>query len=88
MPWYVPYVPETIKKKVCVYLLQRYLGQFFEEKLTVDQLTVDLYNGTGTVTNVSLDVQVSCSVVYCFPGDCQRLIFTNGTCLFIILFSY
>lgn len=64
MPWYVPYVPEKIKKKVCVYLLQRYLGQFFEEKLTVDQLTVDLYNGTGTVANVSLDVQVSCLDIY------------------------
>ncbi|XP_011303463.1 autophagy-related protein 2 homolog B [Fopius arisanus] len=51
-PW-----PEGIKKRACRYLLQRYLGQFLEEKLTLDQLTVDLYNGTGRVTNVSLDVQ-------------------------------
>ncbi|XP_076166580.1 autophagy-related 2 isoform X3 [Ptiloglossa arizonensis] len=48
---------EGIKKRACRYLLQRYLGQFLEEKLTLDQLTVDLYNGTGRVTNVSLDVQ-------------------------------
>ncbi|KAI4495649.1 hypothetical protein M0802_008484 [Mischocyttarus mexicanus] len=48
---------EGIKKRICRYLLQRYLGQFFEEKLTLDQLTVDLYNGTGRVTNVTLDVQ-------------------------------
>lgn len=46
-----------IKKRACRYLLQRYLGQFLEE-LTLDQLTVDLYNGTGRVVNVSLDVQV------------------------------
>lgn len=58
MPWYLPQVPENIKKRVCIYLLQRYLGQFFEEKLTLDQLSVDLYNGTGTVKNISLDVQV------------------------------
>ncbi|XP_012533981.1 autophagy-related protein 2 homolog B-like [Monomorium pharaonis] len=45
-----------IKKRACRYLLQRYLGQFLEE-LTLDQLTVDLYNGTGRVVNVSLDVQ-------------------------------
>ncbi|XP_011706773.1 PREDICTED: autophagy-related protein 2 homolog B isoform X4 [Wasmannia auropunctata] len=45
-----------IKKRACRYLLQRYLGQFLEE-LTLDQLTVDLYNGTGRVINVSLDVQ-------------------------------
>ncbi|XP_078034719.1 autophagy-related 2 isoform X1 [Augochlora pura] len=51
-PW-----SQGIKKRACRYLLQRYLGQFFEEKLTLDQLTVDLYNGTGRVTNVSLDVQ-------------------------------
>ncbi|CAK9813594.1 Autophagy-related protein 2 homolog B [Anthophora quadrimaculata] len=52
LPW-----SQEIKKRACRYLLQRYLGQFLEEKLTLDQLTVDLYNGTGRVTNVSLDVQ-------------------------------
>ncbi|XP_069689778.1 autophagy-related protein 2 homolog B isoform X2 [Periplaneta americana] len=58
MPWYLglPW-SESIKKRACRYLLQRYLGQFLEEKLTLDQLTVDLYNGTGTVTEVRLDVQ-------------------------------
>ncbi|KOC64737.1 Autophagy-related protein 2 like protein B [Habropoda laboriosa] len=52
LPW-----SQGIKKRACRYLLQRYLGQFLEEKLTLDQLTVDLYNGTGRVTNVRLDVQ-------------------------------
>lgn len=56
MPWYLkfPLKPE----RVCRYLIQRYLGQFFEEKLALDQLSVDLYNGTGTIEKVSLDVQV------------------------------
>ncbi|XP_056630005.1 autophagy-related protein 2 homolog A [Diorhabda sublineata] len=57
MSWYQNILPESIKKNVCAYLLQRYLGQFFEEKLTRDQLNIDLYNGTGTVENISLDVQ-------------------------------
>lgn len=48
---------EGIKNTACRYLLQRYLGQFLEEKLTLDQLTVNLCNGTGSVTNVKLDVQ-------------------------------
>ncbi|KAE8748880.1 hypothetical protein FOCC_FOCC004474 [Frankliniella occidentalis] len=56
MPWFLPW-SESLKKTACRYLLQRYLGQFLEEKLTLDQLTVDLYNGTGTVSDVSLDVQ-------------------------------
>ncbi|XP_071501504.1 autophagy-related protein 2 homolog B-like [Diadema antillarum] len=57
MPWYFPW-PDYIKKKACRYLLQRYVGNFLEEKLTLDQLTVDIYSGTGTVKDVKLDVWV------------------------------
>ncbi|XP_029712827.1 autophagy-related protein 2 homolog A [Aedes albopictus] len=53
MPWYAPW-SNVIKKKVCRFLLQRYLGQFIEEKLSLDQLNVDFYNGTGTVYDVTL----------------------------------
>ncbi|XP_028161137.1 autophagy-related protein 2 homolog A-like isoform X2 [Ostrinia furnacalis] len=56
MVWYLPW-SESIKKRACRYLLQRYLGNFLEEKLTLDQLSVDLYNGTGTVCDVSLDCE-------------------------------
>lgn len=58
MPWYFPW-SESIKKRACRYLLQHYLGDFLKEKLDLDQLTVDLYNGKGTVRNVLLDVWVS-----------------------------
>lgn len=58
MPWYAPW-SNVIKKKVCRFLLQRYLGQFIEEKLSLDQLKVDFYNGTGTVSDVTLYCQVS-----------------------------
>lgn len=57
MSWYVPFA-ENIKKRACRYLLQRYLGQYLEEKLTLDQLTVDLFKGTGSVSDVTLDCQV------------------------------
>ncbi|XP_065067241.1 autophagy-related protein 2 homolog B-like [Rhopilema esculentum] len=55
MPWYFPW-SESIKKRACRYLLQHYLGDFLKEKLTLEQLTVDLYNGKGTVSDVLLDV--------------------------------
>nr|CAI5847822.1 unnamed protein product [Callosobruchus analis] len=58
MPWYHNIVPESIKKNVCACLLQRYFGQFFEEKIRREQLNVDLYNGTGTVEKINLDIQV------------------------------
>ena len=57
MPWYFPW-SDSIKKRACRYLLQHYLGQFLKEKLTLDQLSVDLYNGTGTIHDVLLDVAV------------------------------
>eukprot|EP00794_Sanderia_malayensis_P020264 gene20264-22250_t len=55
MPWYFPW-SESIKKRACRYLLQHYLGDFLKEKLTLEQLTVDLYNGKGTVSDIPLDV--------------------------------
>lgn len=59
MPWYNNIVPENIKKNICVYLLQRYLGKFFEEKITRDQLTLNLSDGRASVEKVHLDVQVN-----------------------------
>lgn len=57
MPWFFT-IPEFIKKRACRYLLQHYLGQFLEEKISLNDLTVDLYNGTGTISNVPLNVDV------------------------------
>ena len=56
MPWFFP---EFLKKRACRYLLQHYLGQFLEEKISLDDLTIDLYNGTGAISNVPLNVEVS-----------------------------
>ncbi|XP_072350535.1 autophagy-related protein 2 homolog B-like isoform X1 [Scyliorhinus torazame] len=52
MPW--PF-PESIKKRACRYLLHRYLDHFLEEKLSLEQLSVDLYQGTGSLSLVPLD---------------------------------
>ncbi|KAL5463584.1 hypothetical protein EMCRGX_G032495 [Ephydatia muelleri] len=54
MPWFFP---EFLKKRACRYLLQHYLGQFLEEKISLDDLTIDLYNGTGAISNVPLNVE-------------------------------
>uniref|UniRef100_A0A4W3HDI8 Autophagy related 2B n=1 Tax=Callorhinchus milii TaxID=7868 RepID=A0A4W3HDI8_CALMI len=52
MPW--PF-SESIKKRACRYLLHRYLDHFLEEKLSLEQLSVDLYLGTGSLAQVPLD---------------------------------
>ena len=65
MPWYFQW-SDSIKKRACRYLLNRYIGHFLKEKLTLDQLSVDIYNGTGTIQDVLLDVEVS-SIFYHSP---------------------
>lgn len=73
MPWFDFKLPwsDTIKKKVCRYLLQRYLGQFLEEKLKLEQLNVDFTNGKGNVENVTLSSEVR-RVRHC--GNQQRIV--------------
>uniref|UniRef100_H3DJ40 Autophagy related 2B n=1 Tax=Tetraodon nigroviridis TaxID=99883 RepID=H3DJ40_TETNG len=51
MPW--PF-SESIKKRACRYLLHRYLGNFLEEKLSLDQLSLDL-KALGSLSQVPLD---------------------------------
>ena len=53
-PW-----TDSLKNNACKFMLQHYLGQFLKEKLTLDQLSVDLFKGTGTVKDVLLNVDVS-----------------------------
>ena len=78
MPWFFT-IPEFIKKRACRYLLQHYLGQFLEEKISLDDLTVDLYNGTGSISNVPINVDVSAS-----PYVKGR---TNLYCVHVLLFN-
>jgi hypothetical protein len=49
--------PEFVKKRLCRYLLQHYLGHFFKEKISLEQLSIDIYNGTGCVKNLNLDCE-------------------------------
>lgn len=51
-----PWLTDSLKKRALRYLLQRYLGHFLSEKLTLEQLSVDLYDGKGSITNLNLDV--------------------------------
>lgn len=55
--WFAPF-SDLIKKKVCRYLLHRYLGSYIDEKISLDQLNVDFYNGTGTISDIVLSPQV------------------------------
>jgi autophagy-related protein 2 len=49
---------DSVNKRMCRFLIHRYLGHLLKEKLSLEQLSVDLYNGTGTIQDVNVDVQV------------------------------
>uniref|UniRef100_A0A8C6L8S7 Autophagy related 2A n=1 Tax=Nothobranchius furzeri TaxID=105023 RepID=A0A8C6L8S7_NOTFU len=53
--WLFPW-SGSIKKRACRYLLQHYLGHFLQERLSLDQLGLDLYNGSGIIKEINLDV--------------------------------
>uniref|UniRef100_A0A3Q1GLB6 Autophagy related 2A n=1 Tax=Acanthochromis polyacanthus TaxID=80966 RepID=A0A3Q1GLB6_9TELE len=53
--WLFPW-SGSIKKRACRYLLQHYLGHFLQERLSLDQLGLDLYNGNGVIKDINLDV--------------------------------
>ncbi|XP_044278561.1 autophagy-related protein 2 homolog A isoform X2 [Varanus komodoensis] len=53
--WFFPW-SSSIKKRVCRYLLQHYLGHFLEERLGLEQLSLDLYAGAGRLSRIHLDV--------------------------------
>lgn len=57
--WFNEYFGDFLKPRVCKFLINRYLGQFFEEKLSADQIVLDLYNGRGSVSDVKLCCEVS-----------------------------
>lgn len=52
----IPWLTDSLKKRALRYLLQRYLGHFLSEKLTLEQLSLDLYDGRGCIKDLSLDV--------------------------------
>lgn len=80
--WFAPFT-DLVKKKVCRYLLHRYLGSFIHEKISLDQLNVDFYNGKGTISDIVLDPEVC---IYILKHD--QTSWHTRFLLFCLLFSY
>ena len=51
IPW-----PESIKKRACRYILQNYVGDYLHEKIRLEQLNVDLYQGTKGCNFLGLSI--------------------------------
>lgn len=55
-------VNARVHERWCRFIIHRYLGHALEKNLQLEQLTVDLINGSVTVNQVMLNVQVR----FCF----------------------
>ncbi|XP_069500847.1 autophagy-related protein 2 homolog A [Ambystoma mexicanum] len=53
--WFFPW-SASIKKRASRYLLQHYLGHFLQERLSLEQLSLDLYQGQGGLRDIHLDI--------------------------------
>lgn len=49
---------KALNKRLCRFLINRYLGALLKIKVTLEQLTVDLYNGQGHISDVVIDSEV------------------------------
>ena len=43
--------------KLKTFSFQHYIGHFLEEKLSLEQMSVELYAGKGTINNVALNTE-------------------------------
>ena len=57
---------DTLKHKAGQYIIQHYLGQYLQDKISLDQLEINLRKGTGTVKDVLLDVDVSTTTLFIY----------------------
>ncbi len=66
MPWqsFIPW-SNSLKTRACRQLIHHYLGVFFQEKLSLDQLSVDLFSGRGQVKDVILNLTVTIKTNRC-----------------------
>lgn len=56
MPWFN--IWDGLKSKICRYFLRRYLGQFLDDELNLEQLKLELCGGKATLCDVALKVEV------------------------------
>ncbi|XP_075401574.1 autophagy-related protein 2 homolog A isoform X2 [Tenrec ecaudatus] len=52
--WLTPW-SNCVKERICRYLLQYYLGPYFQERLSVEQLSLDLYKGSLALRDIHLE---------------------------------
>lgn len=52
--WLWPW-SNCVKERVCRYLLHHYLGHFFQEQLSLEQLSLDLYKGSVVLRDIHLE---------------------------------
>ncbi|CAF0882237.1 unnamed protein product [Didymodactylos carnosus] len=55
--WFFPW-SNSLKTRACRQLIQHYLGIFLQEKLSLDQLSIDLFSGRVQVKDVILNLSV------------------------------
>ncbi|ESO00349.1 hypothetical protein HELRODRAFT_192597, partial [Helobdella robusta] len=72
---------DVVKRKLCEYILKRIGCDFLKEKtINMDQLTVEMYNGRASLSNLELDVVLYASNNSAFNKSLQR----SDRCLIVL----
>lgn len=62
-------ITEGLHTRWCRFIIQRYLGQFLEQNLTLDQLSVKLIAGELSINEVKINAQVCDLSGYIFVSN-------------------
>lgn len=56
--WGLSNITDALQKRLCRFLIHRYLSDFLKSSINLEQLSATLYGGIASVSDVDMDVQV------------------------------
>lgn len=72
--WGLSNITDALQKRLCRFLIHRYLSDFLKSSINLEQLSATLYGGIASVSDVDMDVQVSVSTFCSNDASCRRKI--------------
>lgn len=72
--WGLSNITDVLQKRLCRFLIHRYLSDFLKSSINLEQLSATLYGGIASVSDVDMDVQVSIFKFWCDIVNYRRRI--------------
>lgn len=71
--WGLSNITDALQKRLCRFLIHRYLSDFLKSSINLEQLSATLYGGIASVSDVDMDVQVLVFKFWSDIGDWRKI---------------